>query len=87
MHFQKKERRNFEAWTSFLLIFFSSLLIWDIGSKPAEITENNAKDVSQIVFRGEAVPVRLLESRACHIGLHEQEICICAHFSLFNKAF
>lgn len=51
--------------------FFSCLLILDIGSKLAEITENSAKDVSQIVLRGEAVPERLLESRACNIGLHE----------------
>lgn len=58
---------NFKAWINFLLFFFFSLLILDIGSKPAEITENNAKDV----FRGKAVPAKLLESRACHISLHE----------------
>lgn len=79
---------TFESGSNFLLVwFFFPLLILDIGSKPAEITENNAKDVSQIVFRGEAVPERLLESRAYHMNLREQETCICAHFSLFNKAF
>lgn len=77
---------DFEAWTNFLLVFFF-LFILDIRSKPTEITENNAKAVSQLVFTVEAVPERLLESRTCHISLHEKEICICAHFSLFNKAF